>query len=419
MRNLRTWALGALAIVGLGAAFSAAQTIRNPLRYIPPPSTFYVATTGSNGNKCTQAAPCLTIQHVVDYVLKQHDFQGTDITISVAAGTFSGDQITIVGNNPGDAGANFGGWLHIIGAGKANTIVENSTCASGNNVVNAAFAARVRVGSMTLQTNCASGSNLSAFSHSVVAIADANVKLGTAPWAKVILSQGSAFNSSQPFEISGSALFGFSALNNSTVLYGPTTVTLTGTPNFTIGFADAINASVFADGGSTYVGSATGPTYSINTGSVIDREANSAALPGNVLGVLGFASSYYPPLLSCVGGAVGCSIVDVPTGLGTDGTATLATNSGSHRGSIILNTGSAATDIAGTVYIGLPAALLSGFCAISPGIGATNWGVGAVMQGKYDTTAGNAFVLAQWYNGGVALDFNTTYQINYVCAPAG
>jgi HYR domain-containing protein/uncharacterized protein DUF1565 len=68
-------------------------------------ATYYVSSTGSDANACTQAAPCKTLQHSISLA------QPGD-AVNVAPGTYPGETITAVKSSPGvvvyAAGATFG-----------------------------------------------------------------------------------------------------------------------------------------------------------------------------------------------------------------------------------------------------------------------------------------------------------------------
>jgi hypothetical protein len=71
------------------------------------------------------------------------------------------------------------------------------------------------------------------------------------------------------------------------------TVTITGTPAFSIAFISADNFSFAFVFGNTYSGSATGKRYTSNANSIINTGGGGATyLPGNAVGTLATQGQY-------------------------------------------------------------------------------------------------------------------------------
>jgi hypothetical protein len=403
----------------LAAMPVAAQTTRDPLRFIAPVD-FYQASGGSDNNKCTQALPCLTVAHTIAYALTQYDAIGNNLTIHIGAGTIN-QGILIGGPVPGGAGVSTnGGSLTLIGAGSGSTIINNTGCSGTTDGISVGGGAYVRVGSMSVGTTCG-GSGIGVQQNSTVYLADGDVKLTAASYAQVFvyghsLFHGNTFN----LGLSGNATFAFAGSTYGVIQLGSgSTLTLTGTPAYT-SFLDLIDGSMFDPGiGSTITGAATGTKYSLNLNSFIDMEDVAlSTIPGNAQGNVANGSYIFNntgALGACVGGAVGCAVATAPTGAGAGAAFAMGTGSGDAAGVVAMTAGTGAADT-GVIHVSTPSVVAGpghqgGFCTASLWGSTMNWDPLATVLPFY--TAGDLTI--QWANNSVALTNGQTYAISYVC----
>ena len=82
-------------------------------------------------------------------------------------------------------------------------------------------------------------------------------------------------------------------MQNGHILMTGSTVTLTGTPAFSAGFARADLTGMISSYGNSYSGSATGPRYSVATNGVIFVNGGGAnAFPGSSSGSVSTGGQY-------------------------------------------------------------------------------------------------------------------------------
>lgn len=113
---------------GVGGA-AAGDVTDNPTYATQAALTYYVATTGSDNNPGTEAAPFLTVQKAIDVLPKQIRHA---VTINVGAGSFTGANIT-------GFTVEQGGWIKVTGTLIASTITglqtgnPSTTATTGSN----------------------------------------------------------------------------------------------------------------------------------------------------------------------------------------------------------------------------------------------------------------------------------------------
>ena len=251
----------------------------------------YVATNGSDSNNgLSLSTPFATFQHAALIAGTNYNSQGNQITVNVAAGNYPvGAAIT--GPLPGN------GVLAFVGTSGATATAINLTapgaCFSGSTgarILISGFSLTSSVGSALNQGNClvsSTGSSVE-FDHII---------FGAAQTAHVqsiggqLFTTGAQSGAGQPYTISGSAQFhwitGFSGLIDT---FG-STVTLTGTPNFSSQFALVSSGQVLCNS-CVFSGAATGQKYLAEFGGIINTGgAGINFLPGNSAGTS--ATGYY------------------------------------------------------------------------------------------------------------------------------
>lgn len=418
--------------VGVGTDLTVSGAITAPNYTIRKanPTNFYVSTAGNDANPCTLASKCKTIQHTIDYAVANYDAGGGNIIINIGAGTFN-EAVTVAGPLPGAAAANeSGAILEIIGNGSGSTFITLNSCG----IPSALFVgagAYVKFNHLKLTSSfCAGGVDLVVYQHAVASLAGGDVEFGAGGVNGAIINvfDHSTFNtgySNYGFKISGSAAYGillstFSSMGGS----DSATYTLTGTPNFPLGFVVAIDNSLYTPGTNwAFSGAATGPSYVIANNSTVDTEQIAFVIPGSTPGFIGGSSFIDNNLgLACIGGATvpfTCRDAVGPTGLGGAGVATLSASSGDYSGVVHMVPGAGAAAI-GVVHVATPSIVvepgsLSATCVASVNQLSAGWAAGSAVQSQYVSTSTTGSIILYWSNAGVALTNGTPYDINYSC----
>jgi hypothetical protein len=238
--------------------------------------TYYVRTDGSDSNdglSNTSGGAFLTVQKAINTVAAL-DIATYNVTIQVADGTYTG------------AVAVSGAWL---GSGTV-TIVGNTTTPT-NVIFSTTFAdavavtngGRITVSGMELRTTTA-GSCLHAQTGGTITVG-ASVRFGVAANYHMYVEANGTIRVAANYTISGSAGVHWAALANGIIQAFGNTVTLSGTPAFSSGFAFAGRASLIECYGMTFSGLATGTRYISGENSLIFTNAGGASyLPGSVAG---------------------------------------------------------------------------------------------------------------------------------------
>jgi hypothetical protein len=398
-----------IATTALVASKLSAYTLR-----LPNPTNLYVATTGSDSNDCLSlATPCLTIQHAVNLLYVVYDGGGSSSTINVGAGTFCG--VVVSYPLPG------GTYILIKGNGSSSTIIQ--ACSAGGSGVTANAKATIYLQDLQLSGGGQTGSNDLLIEYFSFVGLMGQINFAAADHALIDALDHAVFNAnSQPIVISGGAQYGFLISTQSAVVTGVgVTNVITGTPNFSVAFIDAIDGSFFNMGiSSSWSGSATGVRYDLALNSYIDTEQITTPLPGSLPGTISNASRYYTNTgLACIGGVGGCANINVPTGLGTGGTASIVAGSGDTAGEVILSPGTGAASN-GFVYVNLNSKLAgslgqAGFCVVGLANSGSAWPTGSNVQSFYSGVSTGGQILIRWDSNGSALVSAASYGINWKC----
>lgn len=244
----------------------------------------YVSTTGSDSNDgLTSGTPKLHAQNAVDTAFNNYDFQaGSGLQINYAAGTY--DQKTIV-------------YAPLPGYG-AGSVVFNGNTASPSTVViapstagacfTAQGAGRAYIQGMTLGNTHGTSSIGGIPGSCINAILDGVVTVTQVIFAATQRSHmecgSGGYIAGRTYTIAGGAQFHMAAGVGSTIDVSLTTVTLTGTPAFSIAFAWAATGYIYLVS-DVWSGSATGQRYLASYGGVFATNgAGTSYLPGNIAG---------------------------------------------------------------------------------------------------------------------------------------
>ena len=243
--------------------------------------TYFVRTDGSDGNNGlanSSGGAFLTIQKAIDTVAAL-DLSIYNVTIQVADGTYAGavvvsapwvgsGTVTLQGNISTPANA-------LLSTGASDCIVV----LSGGTLTVTGFKL---TNSGTFLLHASSG-----------AIRFSQLTFGTCGSQQVRATDGGRVTATGNYAIDGGAGNHWSAVGNGLIRVQAKTVTLTGTPAFSVAFANADLSSTVLVSGNSFSGSATGLRYSATNNAVISSGgAGATYLPGNAAGSTGGGGQY-------------------------------------------------------------------------------------------------------------------------------
>ena len=246
---------------------------------------YYVRTDGSNSNdglSNTAGGAFLTIQKAVDVCAALIALNSSiTLTIQVASGTYTTpvflkmplgiDTLSILGDI----------------ASPSNVVISttNGSCFYANSLGNWT----IRGFKLTTTT---SGFGLLAMEPGAKFYCG-NLDFGSVANAHIVAYRGSFINISQDYAISGGAQHHAAAQIGSMIYCENRTITLTGTPNFSVTFAWSLSASTIYAAGNTYSGAATGLRYRADGLSFIDTlGAGATYFPGDAAGTVSSGGIY-------------------------------------------------------------------------------------------------------------------------------
>jgi len=249
--------------------------------------TYYVRTDGSdsnNGLSNTSGGAFLTIQKAVDTVAAL-DLSIYDVTIQVGNGTYSGS-VAI-------ATPFLGGNVTLKGD---TTTPSNVVIATTNvNAITVGNKAAVCVQGFKLQTTTG-GHALIADNGAIVKV-NGKMEYGACVGFHLYANgAGSRIVVSTGYTISGNASAHWGATDGGNLLVFPNglTITLSGTPAFSSGFAYASRVAGMTVWGHTFSGAATGSRYMVDGNSVVFVNGGGATyLPGSGAGIAASGGQYY------------------------------------------------------------------------------------------------------------------------------
>lgn len=246
--------------------------------------TYYVATTGSDSNDCLALiTPCLTMQNAANLAQRNVDTAGFDVIVQLADGTYtSGLNVSrpLVGGGS------------VILTGNVGTPANVIVSPTGANAITASSGSLVVLTGLELRTTT-SGGCVQSSGYAQVVIS-ASVRFGACVGAQMQADSFGAVVLTSNYTISGGSVAHFSGINQGRISTSTAiTVTLTGTPAFSVTFASASVLSTLYVPGITFSGAATGVRYSGNLNSVIyTNGGGSSYFPGNSAGAVASGAQY-------------------------------------------------------------------------------------------------------------------------------
>lgn len=251
--------------------------------------------TGADTNQgLTPATAFRTIQAAINVAYQNYDYNGFIPIINLANGTYTTG--ALIAASP--VGMSLIGSMKIVG----NTASPTSVIVSTTNAACflASSGANLNISGMTLASagtaTASSGFGIYASAASVINFSFMN--FGTCASAHMVGSASGqvVFDSSvsSAYTISGSSPTHLRADAGGLVGGGSAVVTLTGSPNFSSGFAVATRAAVVQAIATSYNGAATGPRYLVSQNGVIttNSAANANYFPGSTAGTANTGGQY-------------------------------------------------------------------------------------------------------------------------------
>lgn len=235
--------------------------------------TYYVRTDGNDSNTGladTAGGAFLTIQKAVNVVHDTIDLAGFTATIQVRSGTYTGG-ISILGPFTGM------GMLRIYGDTTTPSNVVISV--TGSTAIYVAHNAVVSIGGFKV-TTATSGACCNA-DYGANIYFDQKMEWGSSAWEHMDATNRALIVISADYTISGSAVrhwFAWASIINCS----GRTITLSGTPAFSVQFANAHLHGFINCESNTYSGSATGTRYLADGAGLI--WSNGPTLPGDAAG---------------------------------------------------------------------------------------------------------------------------------------
>lgn len=241
--------------------------------------TYYVRTDGSDANDGladTALGAFLTIQKAID-VVASLDTSIYNVTVQVGAGTYSETPT----------------FKQIVGSGTLTVVGDNTTPA--NCVISAGAGICALLGydsPVTIEGFRLSGTGIGLL---VTAgkLSFRNIEFNTTGSAHIYAAQFGLIQAIGDYSIIAGAARHVNSEVHGKVYIQTRTVTITGTPAFSVAFVNAKALSHVSINGNTFMGSATGPRFVV-TGSAIVSTNNAGLLylPGSVAGTLVGSGAY-------------------------------------------------------------------------------------------------------------------------------
>lgn len=280
-------------VASLDARYSRSEVIEIPSGggrdILTSARTYYVATTGSDSNDGrTVGSPFLTIQHAVDIISQALDLSIYSVTIQLANGTY-----------------NISGGIAVslkscVGSG--TVVIQGDTTTPSNVVINSTtngaftFFASAVTTTYVLQgfRLTAAGTNPFAIYAQVGSyIQFGAIEFGATFFYHLWTAFGGTIQAVSNYAIIASCAVHANATLNSSIVISSFAVTVTGTPAWSIAFANADNTAFVYAVGATYAGSATGRRYNANDNGVIQiGTAVETFFPGNATGLVTSGGQY-------------------------------------------------------------------------------------------------------------------------------
>lgn len=243
--------------------------------------SYYVRTDGSDGNTGlanNAGGAFLTIQKAIDTVAAL-DISIYNVTISVAAGTYT-QALTL--KDPIGAGS-----VTINGAGATTSIVSTTT-----STIIANGSTKYRLQNFKIENSGGVARGIYAGEGSYVRCG-AGIEFGAVAAFHVEANTNAGVQFFNDYTVSGGGLAHWFADNGGKIIAAGITVTLSGTPAFSSGFAFAENLSLMRVNSNSFTGAATGTRYVSSGNSVIYvNGAGENYLPGSIAGTASSGGQY-------------------------------------------------------------------------------------------------------------------------------
>lgn len=243
----------------------------------------YVSPSGNDSNDgLTSGTPYQTLQRAVNVAYRNYDYGGGhNVIINMANGTYTAGA-SCSGPLPGGRGA---AMFFVGNTGSPSSCVIN--LAAAGTCVGASFGANLSVSGIKFSASIGSsslgavpGTGLGASLGGVISI-NGNCEFGGTQRAHIEVGHLGSVFVNHDYSITGNASEHWIAGNAGLIACAQRTITLTGTPAFSVAFAWAANGLIYAPG-STFTGSATGSRYLLQSGGIISTNGGgSSFLPGN------------------------------------------------------------------------------------------------------------------------------------------
>ena len=255
----------------------------------------YVSATGNDttNNGLTVGAPFLTMQKAWNLLVSSYDLNGFSANINVANGAYTSPTIfqgALVGVGGGN-GVNLVGNITTPASVSVTTVNAHGFTISNGAALNIAGFAMTASG--TVGTLGAIGAGCILVSQGNVSITG-NMLFGSATSSHIYCVNAGLVNCyGVSYTINGGGLSHFQTSGNAVVNSVGCPITLTGSPAFSIGFAQTALGSTIQVSADTFTGTATGPRYNANLNGIINTfGAGVSYLPGNAVGVVAAGGQY-------------------------------------------------------------------------------------------------------------------------------
>jgi hypothetical protein len=261
----------------LDDANAAAQRVTLGVRdVLTGTRNYYVRTDGNDSNDGlanNSSHAFLTISQAIN-VCSTLDLSALSVYINVADGTYT-NALVVNGN-----------WL-----GTGNVLIQGNTTTPANciisitndNAIQVTNSGRLWIAGFKITTS-GSGSGLVASNKGSITVYG-SMDFGACAWYHMQALQGGIISNWQNYTISGSTGAHYEAESFGHISSVGNTITLTGTPNFSSGFAYASRIGLMETYSQTYSGSGTGARYFSGYNSVLFTNGGGANYyPGNSAG---------------------------------------------------------------------------------------------------------------------------------------
>lgn len=247
--------------------------------------TYYVRTDGSdanNGLADTAGGAWASLQHAADVVFGTLDLGGHNVTVKIADGSYAAG-VYALGEQ--------------VGAGRI--IFAGNNAAPGNVVVNGAAGPyqtfRAEAGAFLtvrdMELRSATAGLLGASRGARVYFS--NVRCGTSNYHQIRAEDGGVVFAEGDYAIVGNSGQTHWSAASAVIRVQARTITLLGTPNFASSFAAAAMGGALYVNGNTFVGSAVGVRYVIESNAAaLTNAAGPSYLPGSAMGTTTTGGQY-------------------------------------------------------------------------------------------------------------------------------